>query len=576
MASGMVAFLAFSAILIGAQILHIRERREQLVLEDLPRLAGLAKDYFFTQFDTTASGLALLASVDDWPERLAMAPANPQRVLDWSVEWARILDVPYITVGDIQRGIIYPYWSEDYVVLDPTLQRDAWFFDVWAVESPPERRVTFYFDETVGGHAFYLDQLIRDESGQPLGLIGAFVEVSSIVQRMARDLRDNEYVYVIDDADEVVAKVTRDEFVIHSPVYTTGETTLPGTASADYEWGIDPLHIVAAESEDFSFVADPRFVSASVNLPIAGMRARVFLNVETRLSAVRAAALQQIVALLALFTVLIGGYIVLVTSYARRSRARMQLIRSHRERLDDLLAVLTHNLSNDLHALRLVTAPHSGDRMGCDDEVFSHVSGVGTHRPAQSILMDMEQVLQNAVYSARLGTHDIRSFARWIAPEQVLERLRETCDAVALQKGQELVIHDAARRSVCIDEDILFHVVLNLVSNAIKFAPCGSRVVIATHETENASVIAVVDQGPGFAPNERGALFVKHRRLSARPTGGERSTGMGLYVTHNLAASIGVHLELAEVLPEWLRTAGVCGEPIGAIWLVHIPRTESS
>ena len=44
MASGMVAFLAFSAILIGAQILHIRERREQLVLEDLPRLAGLAKD----------------------------------------------------------------------------------------------------------------------------------------------------------------------------------------------------------------------------------------------------------------------------------------------------------------------------------------------------------------------------------------------------------------------------------------------------------------------------------------------------------------------------------------------------
>ncbi|MDZ8119042.1 sensor histidine kinase [Pontiella agarivorans] len=79
----------------------------------------------------------------------------------------------------------------------------------------------------------------------------------------------------------------------------------------------------------------------------------------------------------------------------------------------------------------------------------------------------------------------------------------------------------------------------NLVSNAIKFSPEGSVVTVRVVSSKSLVRIWVEDQGPGILPEELGRLFQQFSRLSSRPTGGERSSGLGLYVVKTMADKLG-------------------------------------
>lgn len=74
----------------------------------------------------------------------------------------------------------------------------------------------------------------------------------------------------------------------------------------------------------------------------------------------------------------------------------------------------------------------------------------------------------------------------------------------------------------------------NLVSNAIKFSPKGARVSIKITSAAAGGEFRIDDEGPGIKENEVDCLFRKFTRLSARPTAGEASTGLGLHIVHEL------------------------------------------
>jgi two-component system, sensor histidine kinase and response regulator len=82
------------------------------------------------------------------------------------------------------------------------------------------------------------------------------------------------------------------------------------------------------------------------------------------------------------------------------------------------------------------------------------------------------------------------------------------------------------------DRVAVLRIIENLVTNAIKFSPHGSTV---TMKLEKSPVtLTVADEGPGFSAEDREELFEPYTRLSARPTGGEISTGLGLSIVKQL------------------------------------------
>lgn len=113
--------------------------------------------------------------------------------------------------------------------------------------------------------------------------------------------------------------------------------------------------------------------------------------------------------------------------------------------------------------------------------------------------------------------------------------------ATAAAKQQRLEIGGAeAGVSVEADPALLAQVVDNFVSNALKFSPAGApvRLEIQTADGHPRARLAVIDRGPGIAPEEQVQLFRKFGRASARPTGGESSHGLGLAVAKRLAEAM--------------------------------------
>ncbi len=79
----------------------------------------------------------------------------------------------------------------------------------------------------------------------------------------------------------------------------------------------------------------------------------------------------------------------------------------------------------------------------------------------------------------------------------------------------------------------------NYLSNAIKFSPRCTTILISILPTLSAWRIEVQDQGPGVARDERSKLFVEFARISNKPTAGESSTRLGLAIVKNLAEAQG-------------------------------------
>jgi two-component system sensor histidine kinase/response regulator len=74
----------------------------------------------------------------------------------------------------------------------------------------------------------------------------------------------------------------------------------------------------------------------------------------------------------------------------------------------------------------------------------------------------------------------------------------------------------------------------NLISNAIKYTPAGGVVTVSAGLEENNLIIAIRDTGLGMTQEDMQNAFGEFKRLSAQPTNGESSTGLGLFIVKKI------------------------------------------
>lgn len=84
------------------------------------------------------------------------------------------------------------------------------------------------------------------------------------------------------------------------------------------------------------------------------------------------------------------------------------------------------------------------------------------------------------------------------------------------------------------DKGRMAQVVDNLVANAIKFSTSGSPITVRTGHDQDRSWFKVEDHGPGISAEDRTRMFGAFQKLSARPTGQEKSTGLGLSIVKKI------------------------------------------
>ncbi len=113
------------------------------------------------------------------------------------------------------------------------------------------------------------------------------------------------------------------------------------------------------------------------------------------------------------------------------------------------------------------------------------------------------------------------------------------------------------------DENKLTEILDNLINNAIKYSPQYTSIFISVREHDGKAFIDIKDEGPGLSSEDMKKLYQRFTRLSARPTGGENSTGLGLSIVKVLVEAHGGKL-----------SAESAGKDMGATFTVELPVRE--
>jgi signal transduction histidine kinase len=176
------------------------------------------------------------------------------------------------------------------------------------------------------------------------------------------------------------------------------------------------------------------------------------------------------------------------------------------------------------------------------------LEGTATPEPetvrACTFIIDEIDRLSNVVTSLLAFARPLQLRQRRVAVDELLSRT----EALAREEYGDAVriVRDGSRRipDVHGDPDLVCQVLLGLVANAVEASPPGAEVRLGVCAGDDAVELAVVDGGPGVAPEVRERIFEPF--FTTR----ERGTGLGLAVARQIVQAHG-------------GTIGVCDEPGG-------------
>jgi len=113
----------------------------------------------------------------------------------------------------------------------------------------------------------------------------------------------------------------------------------------------------------------------------------------------------------------------------------------------------------------------------------------------------------------------------------LLEEIANRFIDMATKKNIAIVKEfEAGVPAIAGDVGYVSEVLENLMSNAVKYSPLGKQITIKLSRKESFVRIEFIDQGQGISQKDMNKLFGKYHKLSARPTAGEDSTGLGLSI----------------------------------------------
>jgi signal transduction histidine kinase len=197
----------------------------------------------------------------------------------------------------------------------------------------------------------------------------------------------------------------------------------------------------------------------------------------------------------------------------------------------EIIGTVAHDLKNPLGVVMgraemlrdLISAPSPNQPLA--EQQINHIEESGRRMLSMvdTLLVDaMEDAMD---ISLRVEEFDLAGLVRQVA---------EVSRPLASNKQQSLRIAGPDTLWIEGDYDRLWEALDNLVNNAIKYTPPGGDIDIVVKPNTQEALIEVRDSGLGLSPQDLGRLFGRFARLSAQPTGGESSTGLGLSIVKKI------------------------------------------
>lgn len=245
---------------------------------------------------------------------------------------------------------------------------------------------------------------------------------------------------------------------------------------------------------------------------------------------------------------------------------------------NEFLGIAAHDLKNPLTAMQMTASLvlKYQDKMSREDlrERLESVI-ISTTRMSEIItnLLDI-----NAIESGKMNLHPIDFDIVPLVRQTVLDYSdRATAKDITL-----LYENTPASLHVYADASASLQILDNLISNAVKYSPQGKNVFVRIRHSSDENQrhrsdqvanllmtngyvrVEIQDEGPGLSEEDKTKLFGKFARLSARPTAGEHSTGLGLSIVKRLAEAMNGNIHCESTVGE------------GATFILVLPQSSHS
>ncbi len=234
------------------------------------------------------------------------------------------------------------------------------------------------------------------------------------------------------------------------------------------------------------------------------------------------------------------------------NRQKEELIGTNRsltsliEQKNTILSIASHDLKNPLGVVQgfseLMSTIVDSDKTDLNTDRADLKEYLGyIHDATTDSLKIITDLLETAI--AQNGT--VKMLPKPFPVSDMAFTIAETYRTVAVKKEIILTADIPAESMIAFaDSDRIQEVYLNIVSNAVKYTRIGGRVRIGVLRKEAFIGFRVRDEGAGFQDSDKEKMFELFSRLSAQPTAGERSNGIGLYIVKHFTELNGGHVEM--------------------------------
>jgi signal transduction histidine kinase len=146
----------------------------------------------------------------------------------------------------------------------------------------------------------------------------------------------------------------------------------------------------------------------------------------------------------------------------------------------------------------------------------------------------LTQMVDDLVSDAMADALDITIRREPVDISVLVQEVAEANRPIATRKEQSITVVAPPDHAAMCDSDRIRDAIDNLVSNAIKYSPIGGAIELLVAREGDSILVQIRDQGAGLSPEDISRLFGRFQRLSAKPTAGETSTGLGLSIVKRI------------------------------------------
>jgi PAS domain S-box-containing protein len=219
--------------------------------------------------------------------------------------------------------------------------------------------------------------------------------------------------------------------------------------------------------------------------------------------------------------------------YSQEIEAKNQdLLRLNQEK-NEFLGIVAHDLKNPLFCiLGLSDILRNASEQVSLEKIVGYAGMIETS--AQNMLVLISNLLD--VNKIESGEFELKLAHLDLQP--LLKKVVSTYSERAQLKQLKIQV-SSVPALVYLDESMMQEILENLLSNAIKYSPPAHNIYVSLSITPEDKVrCEIQDEGQGLSAADQAKLFGKFTRLSAKPTGGEHSTGLGLFIVKKLVTAL--------------------------------------